>query len=199
MECEAAVTKINENRITLDQTVFFAFAGGQASDLGGIGGIPVTEAVVQGEDIVYTLEADPPFKSGDTVKVTIDRERRERLMKLHSATHIVYCLFNDKKGSPKLIGSNVSPDRGRLDYQHPENIKPMIPGLEEEVNRFLAENKPIETKPDREKPDKWWWSCEAWNVPCGGTHVVSTGEIGRVSLKRRNIGAGKERIEITLG
>ena len=197
-ECEATVTSMNENRITLDMTVFFAFSGGQASDAGTIGGIPVEEAVVSGDDIIYTLGSSPPFKKGDSVHVKIDKERRKRLMKLHSAAHIVYSVFNKRTGAPKLIGSNVSEGKGRLDYQHPENIKPLLPELEEQTNRFLSQNIPIETHPDPDNTGKWWWVCQDWKIPCGGTHVRTTKEIGAITLKRKNIGGGKERIEITL-
>jgi len=197
-QCEATVSSINENRITLDVTVFFGFSGGQASDEGTIAGIPVKEAVVSGDDIVYELESPPPFREGDTVHVKIDNKRRGRLMKLHSAAHIVYSVFNKRTGAPKLIGSNVSEEKARLDYEHPENIKPLLPGLEGQTNRFLSQNIPIETHPASENPDRWWWVCQDWNLPCGGTHVRSTTEIGAITLKRKNIGGGKERIEITL-
>lgn len=40
------------------------------------------------------------------------------------------------------------------------------------------------------------WVCGEIKMPCGGTHVKSTDEIGKVKLKRKNIGRGKERIEI---
>lgn len=197
-ECEATVSSINENRITLDRTVFFAFSGGQASDEGTIAGIPVKEAVVSGDDIIYELGSPPSFKEGDSVHVKIDNERRERLMKLHSAAHIIYSVFNKRTGAPKLIGSNVSEEKGRLDYEHPENIKPLLPELEGQTNRFLSQNIPIETHPDPEDPDRWWWVCEDWKIPCGGTHVRATKEISAITLKRKNIGGGKERIEITL-
>ena len=49
-----------------------------------------------------------------------------------------------------------------------------------------------------EKPDLKWWHCEDWKMPCGGTHVKNTKEVGQIRLKRKNIGAGKERIEIYL-
>ncbi|MDO8656952.1 MAG: alanyl-tRNA editing protein, partial [Nanoarchaeota archaeon] len=46
--------------------------------------------------------------------------------------------------------------------------------------------------------DLWWWQCGEWKMPCGGTHPRTTGEIGALTLKRKNIGKGKERIEIFL-
>ena len=53
--------------------------------------------------------------------------------------------------------------------------------------------------------DRWIWEVRAddldaayWRIPCGGTHVARTGELGRIKLKRKNIGKGKERVEVTL-
>ena len=197
-ECDAQVTSVDGNKLTLDQTVLFAFAGGQASDTGTIGGIPTLEAAVEGDEIVYTLESEPGFSKGDTVRVKLDMGRRKTIMRLHSAAHLVYCLFNQLNDTPKLIGSNVSLGKSRLDYEYPESIKPQLPELEEKVNEFFSLDTPIRTFPDEKNPGKWWWECGDWKIPCGGTHVSSAREIGPVKLKRRNIGAGKERIEITL-
>jgi len=197
-ECEAIVTSVAGSEVVLDQTVFFAFAGGQASDTGTIGDVPVSEARVSGDDIVYTLESPPRFREGDSVLVKIDPNRRNRLMRLHSAAHLVYCLFNRKTNEPQLIGSNVSHDKGRLDYQYPVSIKSLLPELEELVNQYFSQDNAITTYSDSRDPGKWWWTCEDWKIPCGGTHVRSAREIGPVRLKRKNIGAGKERIEITL-
>ncbi|HID71729.1 MAG TPA: alanyl-tRNA editing protein [Thermoplasmata archaeon] len=194
--CEAVVTSLKGKEITLDQTIFFAFAGGQASDRGTIGGIPVKESKVVGDEIVYQLETEPPFKEGDKVTICLDYKRREKLMRLHSATHLVYFIFNEMVGNPELIGSNVSEEKGRLDYHYPENIAPLLIEIEKKVNTIIEQDWVIKTYPDEKKRDKWWWVCGKWKCPCGGTHVSSTKEIGEVRLKRRNIGAGKERIEI---
>jgi len=48
-------------------------------------------------------------------------------------------------------------------------------------------------KSDKERR---WWECENIKYPCGGTHVKNTKEIGMVKLKRKNLGKGKERVEI---
>ncbi|HLC90166.1 MAG TPA: alanine--tRNA ligase-related protein [Candidatus Nanoarchaeia archaeon] len=79
-ECTAKVTSIDNNKVKLDQTIFYAFSGGQLSDEGTIGGIKVLEAKKEGDkediiDIEYTLEQEPSFNVGDTVQVKIDAER----------------------------------------------------------------------------------------------------------------------------
>ncbi len=206
-ECTAKVTAINGNKIKLDQTIFFAFSGGQESDEGTIEGIKVLEAAKLGDkeniiDIEYALEQEPSFKVGDKVGIQINEERRAKLMKLHSATHIVYYFFIEKVGKQKIIGSNISADKARIDFEYATPIQELLPEVEQKVNAFLTENHPIVRKPDEKSPDLWWWQCqrgdEVWKMPCGGTHPRTTGEIGKISLKRKNIGKGKERIEIYL-
>ncbi len=201
--CEAKVTSIEGNRVKLDQTVFYAFSGGQASDFGTIGGVNVVEAVKAGDkesiiDITYVLEKDPEFKVGDEVEVKIDVERRNKIRNLHSAAHIVWYFVEEKLGKLNSIGSNVSVDKSRLDYLLETPISEHLLEIEEKVNKFIEEDHEVITNVDEEKPDLRWWVCDDWKMPCGGTHVRSTKEIGRIKLKRKNIGAGKERIEITL-
>ena len=197
-DCEATVLKINDNEVILDQSNLYAFSGGQASDAGTIDGIPVTEARKSGDELVYVLEGPPQFKVGDKVKVNIDWDKRYRLMKLHSASHIIYFVVQDEVGLKKLIGSNVTADKGRLDYEHPEAISPLLPGVEAKANELFAKDMEIKVYPDEQDPGKRWWEGLSWKVPCGGTHVKNTKEIGPVRLKRKNIGSGKERIEIYL-
>lgn len=202
-ECMATVTAINGAKIKLSQTIFFAFSGGQESDEGTIGGTKVIEAVKQGDkeniiDIEYVLETEPPFKEGDSVLVKIHGKRREKLRNLHSATHLLYYFFIATVGKQKIIGSHIGAEKARIDFELERPITELLPEIEKTTNAFLAENHPILRVPDQKSPDLWWWECGEWKMPCGGTHPKSTGEIGSIHLKRKNIGKGKERIEIFL-
>jgi len=202
-ECKAIVTAINGNKVKLNQTIFYAFSGGQASDEGIINNIKVIEAKKEGDkeniiDIEYTLEKEPDFKVGDEVEVIIDKERRRKLRNLHSAAHLLYYLVIEQLGLIKIVGSNINPDKARMDFLYDKPLNELIPTIESNVNNFIQENHPIIMKNDLEKPDLRWWMCKDWKMPCGGTHVKSTNEIGKIKLKRVNIGKGKERIEIFL-
>ena len=202
-ECTATVTEIEGHKIKLDQTVFFAFSGGQESDEGTIAGIRVVEAVKRGDrenivDIEYLLEKEPYFKVGDTVEVKIDGARRAKLRNLHSATHILYYFFIAKAGKQKIIGSHIAAEKARIDFEYEKPIQELLPEIEKATNEFLTQNYPILRTPDEKSPDLWWWQCSEWKMPCGGTHPQTTGEIGLITLKRKNIGKGKERIEIYL-
>ena len=206
-ECNATITQVNKvddrTEVMLDQTGLFAFSGGQASDFGTINDVTVESARVSEDktDIVYTFAEDKmplPFKEGNQVTIKIDWDRRYKIMKLHSAAHLIYFLFAEKTGLKKLIGSNISVDKGRLDYEMDESISPMLPEMEVQANKFLSQSHEIQTYPDEDQPNKRSWVCEEWKAPCGGTHVKNTTEIGTVKLKRKNIGAGKERVEVML-
>ncbi len=197
-KCEAIVVNVIGLEVTLDQTCFFAFAGGQASDSGSINGIPVKEAITSSEDIVYVLGQVPSFKEGDKVIIKIDENKRRKLMRLHSAAHIVYFLFAEKTGIKKLIGSNIEENKARLDFQYPKPITDMLPEVEEKANQIFSQLVEIKTFPEGNDENRRFWECKEWRCPCGGTHVKSTKEIGKVKLKRKNIGFGKERIEIMI-
>ena len=201
--CTAIVVAVDGTQVQLDQSIFYAFSGGQESDSGTIGGISVVEAVKKGDkeniiDITYTLADKPLFGVGDIVSVVIDGVRREKLRRLHSAAHIVYYIAFDVLGKQKLIGSHASPVKTRMDFLYDTPLQHLLPEIEAKVNVFLAERHPIVCSFDSEKKDLRWWTCGKWKMPCGGTHVRNTSEIGSLQLKRKNIGAGKERIEILL-
>lgn len=202
-DCKSRVTSIEGNKVKLDRTVFFAFSGGQESDDGTINNLKVIDAVKIGDketiiDIEYELESEPTFKVDDEVIVKIDAEKREKLRKLHSAAHIFYYFFVEAFGKQKIIGSNIASDKARVDFEYDKSVAELLPPIEEKLNAFLAENHDIIMENDPAKQDLRWWHCESWKMPCGGTHVKNTKEIGKISLKRKNIGAGKERIEIYL-
>ncbi len=196
--CKAKVTFVDGNKVKLDKTIFYAFSGGQASDEGTINDIKVLNAVKEGEkenieDITYELE-EVNFKVGDEVEIKIDIERRRKIMNLHSAAHFVWYFVEEKLGKLKSIGSNVTSDKARIDYLLDEPIGPYLEEIQNKVNTFLEEGHEVRIE---NKDGLRWWVCENWSMPCGGTHVRNTKEMGKIKLKRKNIGQGKERIEIT--
>lgn len=197
-EADATVLSSTGKEIVLDKTIFFAFSGGQASDQGKINGINVVDVIEKDKKIVHVLGEEPSFKIGDKVKMEIDWERRYQIMRLHSAAHLVYFPLIEKLGKVKIIGSNVSPEKARIDFLYEKKMTDLLPIVEKEVNEIISNGLEIKVENDHKDPEKRWWKCGKWEMPCGGTHVRSTSEIGKVKLKRKNIGAGKERVEITL-
>ena len=193
------ITQVEGDRILVAETIFYALSGGQESDEGTIGEQPVVEAHWQGRDIVYQLPPGHGLKCGDAVTIEIDWTRRYRLMRLHFAAEIVLELVYRALGSVEKVGAHIAADKARIDFAWPDNIAPLLPTIRNDANAIIAEDQVITSAFRDETSDARYWKIDAFpRVPCGGTHLKSTGEIGEIALKRKNIGKGKERIEIYL-
>ncbi|MCK5321638.1 MAG: alanyl-tRNA editing protein [Candidatus Aenigmarchaeota archaeon] len=192
------VVSIDGTDVVVDKTIFFAFSGGQADDYGSVGGIKLSGLRVEGDDIVHVLEREADFSVGDEVELALDWDRRYRIMKLHSAAHIVYFFAVDLIGQKELIGSNVDVSKSRIDFVMDSSIGEYLPEIERLSNEFIAGNREIVTQDDEDNSGRRIWVCDDMSMPCGGTHVKNTQEIGVLRLKRKNIGAGKERVEVML-
>jgi alanyl-tRNA synthetase len=193
------VASVAGAEVTLDSTIFFAFSGGQESDHGTIGGHAVASARKEGLEIVYTLAADHDLHAGQEVVVAIDAVRRRRLMRLHFAAEVVLELFCRQMPGVEKVGAHIAQDKARIDFVWPESIAPLLPEIAAQANRIIADDLEIRTGFEDEATQRRYWEIAGFSrVPCGGTHVRRTGEIGPVRLKRNNIGRGKERVEIFL-
>lgn len=198
-EIEAKVTSVNNNIITLDETIAYAFSGGQQSDSGTIGGFQIIEANKEEKEIYYTIEQNHNLKFGQNVIVKIDWEKRYKLMKLHFAAEIILELVYQNYNHPKKIGANITVDKARIDFFWDGKISDIFPELINKANNIIKSNLDIISAFDDEENERRYWYIEGFaKVPCGGTHLRKTGEIGSISLKRNNLGSGKERIEIYL-
>lgn len=192
-----SVTSVADNTITLRETIFYAFSGGQESDTGTIHGLPVLAAEKFGLDIRYVLPEEHRLHPGDPVRVMIDWERRYRLMRLHFAAELILELVFRTLSGIEKIGAHISVDKARLDFAWPESLKPHFPGLKARAQEIIDRDvRIISAFSDEEKQLRYWEIPEFARVPCGGTHLGRTGEVGTIRLKRNNIGKGKERIEV---
>jgi Ser-tRNA(Ala) deacylase AlaX len=197
-ELEAVVTSVDHNYVTVDRTIAFAFAGGQESDTGTIGGYKIMQAEKNGKQIVYLLN-EHNLSVGDHVLISIDWNRRYKLMRLHFAAEVVLELITQHFSNPEKIGAHISEDKARVDFYWQGNISQTFHLIEKEIHQLVNSNLPIiSTFSDPENEYRYWEVDGFAKVPCGGTHIKSTGEIGELLLKRNNIGKGKERIEIYL-
>lgn len=80
-----------------------------------------------------------------------------------------------------------------------KNISSVLESLLAEYNEIIAQDAPIKTGFSDVENQRRYWEIKGFSkVPCGGTHVKSTAEVGYATLKRVNIAGGKERIEIRL-
>ena len=198
-ESEAKIMSVDGNVVTLNQTIVFAFSGGQQSDSGTIGGFEIIEAKKDGKEIFYTLEQNHDLKQNQNVIVKIDWEKRYRLMKLHFAAEIVLALVYQDYNHPEKIGANITEEKARVDFFWQGNISEIFPDILSKINRIIDSNLDIKSAFEDEENERRYWQIDGFaKVSCGGTHLKKTSEIGSIFLKRNNLGRGKERIEIYL-
>jgi Ser-tRNA(Ala) deacylase AlaX len=196
-ELDTFVTSVKDAEVTVERTIFFPFSGGQESDDGTIGDRRVLQARTEGREIVYTLGNGPNLRPGDQVRIKIDWKRRYKLMRLHFAAEIVLELVYQTLRSIKKIGAHIAQDKARIDFEWHENISRVFPAIQKEALRMIEANQDIMSAFSDEEQEKRYWEIKGFaRVPCGGTHLKKTGEIGEIELKRKNPGKGKERIEI---
>jgi Ser-tRNA(Ala) deacylase AlaX len=196
-QLDTHITSVNGDAVTVAETIFYAFSGGQESDTGTIGGFPVLEARKEGLEIIYRLDSGHSLKPGDAVTMTIDWERRYRLMRLHFAAEIVLELAYQNLGTITKIGAHIAQDKSRIDFEWGESIANAFPMLRDKARAIIQANLPILSAYSDEAQERRCWEVSGFGrVACGGTHLRATGEVGEITLRRKNIGKGKERIEI---
>jgi Ser-tRNA(Ala) deacylase AlaX len=196
-DLETKVATVNGDEISLESTIFYALSGGQESDSGTISGLPVLNARKDEHQIWYRLASGHGLKTGDSVKVFIDWERRYKLMRLHFAAEIVLELVTAKFPGIEKIGAHIAQDKARIDFLYGESLSPYLPEFKDQAMKIVASDTSIASAYSDEKNERRYWEIPGFaRVPCGGTHLRKTSEIGEISLKRDNVGKGKERIII---
>jgi len=198
-QLDTRVTSVDRETVTVAETIFYAFSGGQESDTGTIGGFPVLTAVKDGLEICYTLESGHGLKTGDPVRIEINWPRRYRLMRLHFAAELVLELTYRKLVGVEKVGAHIAEDKARIDFTWGESLSPLIPELQAEAQALVDADSLITSAFSDEASERRYWEVHGFaRVPCGGTHLKRTGEVGNIRLKRSNPGKGKERIDIFL-
>lgn len=192
------VAAVEGNQILLEETIAYSFSGGQESDKAFINGLLVSDSKMYGKLIAYTLPDDHGITKGDQVEMKIDWPRRYRLMRLHFAAELVLEIVT-QKFNLKKVGAHISESKSRIDFLWDKNISSTFEIILAAYNAIIESDIPIQTGFTDSTTQKRFWKIDGFaQVPCGGTHVKSTGEVGLVRLKRVNVGGGKERIEIKL-
>ena len=217
-ECRATVVAAGEAGVVLDRTVFYPMGGGQAGDGGVLVLADGTELAIadtrKGKDAEGAFTGDichlpaagagsvlAKLKPGDVVTARVDWERRHRLMRFHTTTHLLCHLV------PQLVnGCSITPDYARLDFNmtdpldkealtagiarlvaaaHPVAVN-SISDAELDANPALV--KSMSVQPPR--GTGWVRTIRIGDQelidyqPCGGTHVANTAEIGPVVVTK---------------
>ena len=221
-----------------NQTPFYGESGGQSGDAGAISGNPGGENA--GLRLTVSDTSKPlgrlhahhavvdagTIRVGDTVRLLVDAERRDRIRANHSATHLLHASLRGRLGSHVTQkGSLVAADRFRFDFSHPKPLSAEdIAAIEADVNAEIRANEPVVTRlmsPDdavaagalalfgekygdevrvlsmgRKNTDARNFSVEL----CGGTHVNAMGDIGLLRIVSESaVSSGVRRIEALTG
>ena len=219
---DAAVTDVMpDGGIVLDRTIFYANSGGQPNDTGRMvtadgHSLSIVNVVHPDGDkarIVH-LAGDGPssLAAGDRVTLELDWDRRYRLMRMHTALHLLSVVFPFP-----VTGGSVGEDKGRLDFDMPE-LPDDLDALERRLNSLVDGNHPVTAewitdaemaanpgliKTMKVKPPMGQGRVRLIRIgdidlqPCGGTHVASTVEIGPLRLgKIEKKGAQNRRVAL---
>lgn len=214
-DCEAVVTAISEipgkdgatfTGVVVDKTVFYPNGGGQPGDTGQLtradgGTMNVIDTLKHRDTDEHLHIIDPESSApevGEAIKLEIDWDRRYRLMRMHSAMHMLCAAI-----PAPVTGGSIADGRGRLDFDLPEPVDKTE--VTAKLNELIESNKPmalswiddaeLDANPELVRtmavaPPRGSGKIRLVNFdgidlqPCGGTHVASSGEIGRVRVKK---------------
>ena len=220
--CEATVTAVNGAEVELDQTVFYPMGGGQPGDQGHLilsdgSEIAVIDTRSNKENghIVHILaDGETAPAVGETLRCQIDWDRRYRLMRMHSALHMLCAVIDGG-----VTGGQVGVDKSRLDFDL-ENTALDKQAIQQDLNKLVEEDhvltvssitdEELAQNPDLVRTMSVRPPTGAGCVrtvafgdvdyqPCGGTHVNKTSEIGRLRVgKIENKGKHNRRVNIHL-
>jgi misacylated tRNA(Ala) deacylase len=210
-------------RVSLDRTVFYPTGGGQPHDTGRLRWDGAEAAVAgvrkEGPDVWHVLDCDPADAPavGTSVDGEIDWDRRHRLMRTHTALHVLCGVIWNEWGVP-VTGGNMEPLTARMDFELDPTPEGFGARVEELVAAELAADRPVEVSfiPRADAVlDEALIRTKVSLVPesvaeirvvdivgldkqaDGGTHVHSTGEVGTVRVvKTESKGKGNKRVRI---
>jgi misacylated tRNA(Ala) deacylase len=212
-----------EGAITLDRTIFYATSGGQPGDTGRLERADGSFISIAGtihpdgdKTAIFHLPAPEQreIKPGEEVIAHLDWERRHRLMRMHTALHLVTVVL-----PYPITGAAVGEDKGRVDFNLPdvpdaaeierklnELVDAALPVSSEWITDAELEANPGLIKSMNVKPPMGQGRVRLVRIgdvdlqPCGGTHVKNTSEIGPLRLgKIEKKGAINRRVSVVFG
>ncbi len=140
----AKVVAIEGQDVVLDQTLFYPRGGGVACDIGTLNGSKVRETTKADDKILHTLDAPGSLKAGDEVIGRVDWERRHRLMKMHTAGHLLSSLFYSRANC-RITGNQIDVGRSRMDFDLESFDRSQIEGYVAEANELIRRDAPVKT------------------------------------------------------
>jgi misacylated tRNA(Ala) deacylase len=218
-ECDATVVALDDSAAILDRTVFYPLGGGQPGDTGTInwdgGSVRIIDTRYgEGGTIRHILaEGEPRPSVGGKVHVALDWDRRYRHMRMHTAMHLLGSVLQYG-----VTGGNISAEKSRLDFDMEDTVdkeavtsalEALVAGDHAVSCRWISEAeldaqpelvRTMSVQPPRGKGTVRLLEIEGVDLqPCGGTHLKSTAEVGKVRIgKVEKKGKRNRRVNIHL-
>jgi len=213
--CEATIVAARDNVVELDRTVFYPLGGGQVGDTGAIGGARVVDTR-KGEtedSVLHCLEPGAPLPPvGSKVVAEIDWERRHRLMRFHTALHLLGAVVQ-----APVTGGRIQHDKAHLDFDiemeklEKQKIETAVNALVDAAHDTRSSwitDAELDARPELVKtmsvaPPRGAGRVRLMEIPgidlqaCGGTHVRNTREVGHLAVARIR-SEGKRNKRVTL-
>ena len=223
-EFTAEVIAIEDNKIVLDQTLFYPLGGGQNWDLGSIDGpngkMNVIE--VRGRDVIHhTIEDKFELEIGDEVSGTIDFNRRYAHMKMHTAQHLVSGIAYEMFDGVRTVGNQIHTEKSRIDFKPIQFTEDMLFELQSAVNEKIQLGLEVTDSQMTRDEINSIMPQERTNMdllpsfindlrvvtigdkqdlcPCAGTHVRNISEIKGIEfIGKKSKGKGTQRVTYEL-
>ncbi|MBI3840401.1 MAG: alanyl-tRNA editing protein [Thaumarchaeota archaeon] len=217
-EFDAVVVSVEGAKLVLDQTAFNPRGGGLVSDTGTIAGARVVEALKEGDEVVHVLEGPFGQTAGTAVRGVLDWERRHRIMRMHTAAHILSSVVNQETGA-LITGNQIGPEESRVDFNLEDFDRDRLSHYVEKVNDAVARGLEVKTyfmKREEALATPGFVKLAGAMPPSvemlrivqigdvdtqadGGVHVKNTREIGKlVALRTENKGKANRRMYFTV-
>jgi len=216
--CTALVSAVQGTVITLDQTIFYPIGGGQACDTGTLlanGEVYKVISVQKVSGEIYHQVDREGLDIGDQVTCTLNWDRRHRLMRSHTAAHLLSGLLSKHLGA-QITGNQLEPEKSRMDFSLETYSPEQFTIIFREANKLVKENVSVKvsllTKEQAlEDPTLFKLANKEYIAHLqdvrvvdivgvdrqadGGTHVKSLGEVGLLVMgKIDNKGKNNRRI-----
>lgn len=195
-------------RVYLDRTAFYPTSGGQLSDTGTLGGVPVTDVVDETEKIAHVVGA--PLSVGE-VTGEIDWVRRFDHMQQHSGQHLLSAVMDGLFQIP-TVSVHLGTEMSTIDLGAPALTAAQIERAEERCAELVREARPVAITFDDagadlglRKASERTGTLRIVSIDgidrsaCGGTHVKTTSEIGPVLVRKLDKMRGNVRLEFACG
>jgi Ser-tRNA(Ala) deacylase AlaX len=191
LQVEATITGAGNDGdrawITVDKVTMHPQGGGQPADQGAVSGRNVLHVAKSDDTIRYYLHRDQGFDPGDRVEVVVDPAIRYTNARWHTAGHFIAAIVEAEAPEYRAFRAHHWPGQARVEFAGPENLGDLTNGdiadsVQDWVDRASREVRPVEVM--HSGGIRHIQIGEFGPVPCGGTHLTSTRDVGRVGIRK---------------